>query len=284
MSRLLSSNFARVRKDKIFWLGLLAALSLPLISCRTRYTEMKEFGFVTQMDDLLFLHVVYLGGICAAFCGLFLGTEYADGTIRNKLMIGHRRGAVYLANLLLVFGATLFIHIVTTAVVYAVGFACFGAPTIDVKGVLRLFALSVLLTAAFSAAFTMLAMLCQNRAMASVTALVLFFALLFTNTVIRSRLKSPEFTSYTEISAEFTSYTEISAAEETVIDLRPNPYYVRGTKRQVFELLMLLPTGQAISIGAAECENPWGMAAGSIIVTALCTVGGLMGFRKKDIK
>ncbi len=273
MGRLLRANFARVKKDKIFWLGLLVALSLPLISCRTRYMEMQEFGFTAQMDDLLFLHVVYLGGICAAFCGLFLGTEYDHGTIRNKLMIGHRRGAVYLANLLLVFGATLFIHVLTTAAVYAVGFACFGAPMIGVKGVLRLFALSVLLTAAFSAAFTMLAMLCQNRAVASVTALVLFFALLFTNTVIRSHLRNPEFTSYTEISAE-----------ETVSGLRPNPYYVRGTKRQVFKLLMLLPTGQAISIGTAECENPWGMAAGSAAVTALCTAVGLVGFRKKDIK
>ena len=38
------------------------------------------------------------GLLTALFCSLFLGREYHDGTIRNRIMAGYRRRDIYLAN------------------------------------------------------------------------------------------------------------------------------------------------------------------------------------------
>ncbi|MGY3662454.1 MAG: hypothetical protein ACXAHE_00930 [Roseburia sp. 1XD42-69] len=40
---------------------------------------------------------------------MFLGTDYSDGTIRNKLTVGHTRTNIYLANLIVTFAAGLLI-------------------------------------------------------------------------------------------------------------------------------------------------------------------------------
>ena len=45
------------------------------------------------------LFVLMSGVVLSAFCSLFVGAEYSDGTIRNKIAVGHSRAAVYLANL-----------------------------------------------------------------------------------------------------------------------------------------------------------------------------------------
>ena len=49
----------------------------------------------------LFFHLLYLYRHPAVrFCQPFIGTEYSDGTIRNKIVVGHSRSTIYLANLL----------------------------------------------------------------------------------------------------------------------------------------------------------------------------------------
>ena len=41
-----------------------------------------------------------MGLVAAVFISLFVGSEYSDGTIRNKLVVGHSRMRIYLANLI----------------------------------------------------------------------------------------------------------------------------------------------------------------------------------------
>ena len=41
-----------------------------------------------------------MGLVAAILTSMFIGSEYSDGTIRNKLVVGHSRMRIYLANLI----------------------------------------------------------------------------------------------------------------------------------------------------------------------------------------
>ena len=53
-----------------------------------------------DIDEALFQFPMIHGVMLAAFVPLFLGADYSDGTIRNKLIAGHRRSGIYLSDLL----------------------------------------------------------------------------------------------------------------------------------------------------------------------------------------
>lgn len=83
MRKLLSANFARLWKDKIFWICmgsmLICAVVFMLFNCRLAASNAKgNYCF----DDFYFQFAIPIGVFCAVFSSLFLGTEYSDGTIR----------------------------------------------------------------------------------------------------------------------------------------------------------------------------------------------------------
>ena len=87
------------------------------------------------------------------FSCLFLSVEYAEGTIRNKLTVGHTRREVYLSSFLTVFAAC-----VCMALAWLVG-SLAGVPllgflTMGPAGMILCVAVVVGFTAAFSAIYT----------------------------------------------------------------------------------------------------------------------------------
>ena len=103
MNKLLRANFARVKRNKVFW-GFVAFMAvfgafLPIKQYMDSFSSQAETNTVS-LNHVFFAYTLVIGVLCAVFCSLFLGTEYSDGTVRNKLMIGHRRSAIYLSNLI----------------------------------------------------------------------------------------------------------------------------------------------------------------------------------------
>lgn len=275
MGKLFRANGMRVKKDKIFWLCTFLTAVLAVYICGTRYIANIRYEAGYAIDEVMFLFFTVIGMICAAFCGLFLGTEYSDGTIRNKLMVGHRRNAVYLANLLTVFAAAMALWLIYAAFALALGLPTLGAPRMDWQEGLTLALCGVLVIAVFSSLFTMESMLCQSRAVASVTCITVFVMMLFASMMIRSRLEEPEL---------WTEYVMSMNGEIVKGDPIPNPQYVGGVKRQIFLFLNeFLPTGQSIEVSSGSIEHPVRMALYSVFIVAASTAAGLLGFRRKDI-
>ena len=108
MTDLLRAHLTRLRKNKVFWtaLALTAALAALMVlnGCRQAKLMAAE-GYVQSLDDYYFGAAAFLGLGLALVLGLFLGTEYSDGTLRNKLIMGRTRREVYLASLLTGFAA-----------------------------------------------------------------------------------------------------------------------------------------------------------------------------------
>lgn len=278
MSKLLSADFTRLRKSKEFWLCAAAILSLSVIiiyNGAQSASSMAERGFVRHLDDYYFQLAPYVDAITAVFISLFLGVEYSDGTIKNKLIAGHTRKNIYLANFLTCLTGSIVIH--TLWFIGGLpGLYLIGSFEMGSSGAIAYFFVSVGFAAAFSAIFVLIGTLSQNRSHTVVFLLFLWWAITFTASGINDRLQEPEFNggNMAMIDGCFVM------TEET-----PNPLYLSGSIRTTFEwLYRFLPSGQAVAMSNTEITIPALDIALSILVTIIVTAIGIQLFRKKDIK
>ncbi|MCI9596324.1 MAG: ABC transporter permease subunit [Firmicutes bacterium] len=285
MSKLLSANFMRLRKNKVFWGGILFMAAAGIYYPIGRYIGMKHDGYTAHLEDGFFICAVFAAVLLSVFCSLFVGTEYSDGTIRNKIIIGHKRTDLYLSNLLT--------NMATGAVMCMVWFAaylCAGIPLLgffQVRGaVILLLTIAVLLlSCAFSALFTMVSMLNASKAGAAVICMLVAFLLLFTGTYLNARLQEPETYPVYDYVVVGEDAADMAAGMQEVAAEEKNPHYVGGTKRKVYEFLYdFMPGGQAVQCSSMESERPHVLCLYSGIIFIIATSIGMAVFRRKDIK
>lgn len=234
-------------------------------------------------DGYFFGFPLFTGIIAAVFVSLFVGTEYSDGTMRNKIVVGHTRSAIYLSNLVVNIVAAFITNLAFIVAVSAVGIPLFGPLTIGTQGVLLLLSISILMMIAFTAIFTLLGMLIQNRtivAIVSILGVVLLFVAAIT---INQKLSEPEF-------YEFYSY-EVAGEPGEVTDntdgmeKMPNPNYLQPEQRRVYEFFYdFLPTGQSMQVSQRTAAHPWQMLLYSLAIIVVTTACGVFFFRRKDLK
>lgn len=64
-----------------------------------------------------------------------------------------------------------------------------------------------------------------------------------------------------------------------------NPDYLRGREREMYQLAAdFLPTGQALAYNFDMIVHPWRMCLFSLLILCASTAGGLLAFRRKDLK
>jgi len=269
MLKLLRANFFCLRRSRPFWLSAAAVFFLSSVFM-LRYSV----DSVQTLDQALLQVFPFLPIAYAAFISLFLGLEYQDGTLRNKLIVGHSRGCVYLSRLLVGITGCLGI-LLAWALSILVGAARFGWLVSPVPVVACDAAVILLLTAALAALLTMLCTLLTNRAVSAVTAILLMFGLLALASVLYNALCEPETASAAVMTV---NGFEVGAPE-------PNPYYVSGTLRAVYQFAVdALPTGQAILLANRELARPALSLSVSAGLVVLCSAVGMLVFRRKDLK
>ncbi len=279
MTKLLSANFSRLMRDKMLWIVSAAIFILSAYMIIRNGMSISDIDSVNNIRTLNACYFNILPAISffyAVFISFFIGTDYSDGTIRNKIVIGHSRTDIYLSNYITSFAGSMII-LIAMLIGCAIGFYFFGSWQGGIKDFFIKILLSILITAVFTAVITLISMLTTNKTIILVLALVACVALLFCGNMIYERLLNPEFT------RDFISYNidgTINFGPE-----KPNPAYVGGTKRQIYEwLLQFLPSCQSILIANEEITNPLLNIVYSVIFTIAVNVCGVLAFRKKDLK
>ncbi len=285
MTKLLSANILRLWKNKFFWIGIVFMAVLGIFMPMNEYLNIKRYsGYMANLDGIFFNYVVFIGILLSIFCSLFIGTEYSDGTIRNKIVIGHSRIAIYLSNLLASILAGLLMCSVNLLLCFIVGTPLLGFFAADMKNVLFFVADSFIMMIAFSAIYTFISMLCSSKAVSGIICVLGVFVCFCVSIFISSELSLPE--SYLEYYID-DGYTQEELEDIIAKGDDKNPFYVRGTKRQIYEFLdVFLPTGQVLYIVNFDL-NPKHLnqiPIYSILIMIATTGGGLICFQKKDLK
>ncbi len=282
MHNLFLANIVRLWKSRLIGIGVLIFSGTALLLCCDHY----HYFIDTMVLDGVFFGYVYIAGIpVSVLAGLFLGVEYGDGAIRNKLIAGHKRRTIYLANFLAVFASSLLMSLSYVIMIAAVGIPMFGGLKSDWQIILLMILQSILTLCAVSAVFTMVGMLFQNKAVSAVLCLLLVFSLQGLTISIDSSLRIPEFF---DNSYYMHGMTEEEEMEEYSLVGKRNPNYVGGTKRVVYEFINdFNPISQGLQIADMFEEHPKHMARlplYSLILIFGVTGEGIYLFGKKDIK
>lgn len=270
MSKLLRANFARLFRSLVFWLGIAFMVFYGLFICNDKQIA-KD---LTDTSELLFSCFNTVCFVYAVFCCMFTGTEYSDGTIRNKLIVGHSRTGVYFTNYVTNAIAGVLMVISGMAAVLAVGIPMYGFNEWpEITSMLLLDGFLLVLSA--TAVYTMLAMLIQNKAICVTACLLGTFVLLFLSSYLIIRLSAPEFENiYSMVDGEIV-----------VVDTMKNLHYLPESWRGIYQFAAdFLPTSQGIQISEMSAANPWRMAIYSGVLMAVSNLAGIFFFRRKDLK
>lgn len=289
MSRLIKANFSRLFRSTFFKVCLIFSAGLGIFLDVMRYIDIQENQELyaqhgiefKSADGFAFSGILYIMFAIAALVPIFVGTEYSDGTIRNKLMVGCKRTEIYLANFIVCTVADIIILLSFIVACLGVGYIIFRATSLTAEQTV-LFTLSQCVTMiGFSAILVLLSMLIQSKAGSAVTVLIMTVIMFFSAMIIESGLHQPEY---------YEDYRETIVNEETgEVTMKPeyvkNPDYLSGTKRKVYECLNnILPVSQFYQVTNGNDENLGIMAVYSVIIVVLANGAGIILFRKKNLK
>lgn len=279
MRKLLSANFARLWKSKAFWVVESGVLAFGLLLYGLLVYNTKNLGELWLRSNAhmyFFYQMLYIGAAIAIFTSQFFGTEYDNGTIRNKLSVGHCRHDIYLSSFLVTASAGI-IFVMTHALlsVIAVPFVGIDVWTAINAPVWRIFCM-LIICMTYAAIFTLIAMLDSSKSRSAIISLLLALVLIAVGMYIYNGLAQPEFASRM-VMQEDGSYLR----EDNI----PNPNYISGTTRTVYEWLSLfLPTSQGLNIAISDGVFDWKMPlCNLLLIVCLCLIG-IAFLKKKDIK
>ena len=275
MRNLFSGGLFRTVRSKLFY--ILLALTALVMAYVYYNTYRVQLGPDFSQLDLYFFQFINANIVSAAvFCPLFLSSEYGDGALRNKLMVGRTRPQIYLANL-----AVNCLYGTAACLAAVVAGLCVGVPLLGwfqnagPEKILLYVLLALATTWVCAALYTFLSMVVASRGVAITLCILLAFGLILLGQYLYLALSQEEV-----LTALF--YTDTG---EMAVSEQPNPAYLTGFARQVYQFFYeLTPGGQAYQILGMSAQSPLRLLGYSGLVFVLVTGLGLAIFQKKDVK
>lgn len=286
MSKLLRSNFARLWKSRIFWLGMLFSTGLSVFFILMRYIDIEQHQEVyanldesyKNADELIFMGGIIIIFAAAVFIGIFVGTEYSDGTLRNKLIIGHSRSSIYISNLIVCTTAGIIMHLTYIVTTILLGNLLLEDSTLTFKKILLLTLMGTAAMIAASSLLVMISMLIHSKSAGAVAILIATMVMFFASMTIFQRLSTPEYN-------DAYSYIDEDTGKPVIVEKEKNTNYLTGTKRKVYEFLNdFIPTSQLYKSALLDSSKLDITLIYDGIIILITTTAGIAVFRRKNLK
>lgn len=266
MRKLLNASFSRLWKNKVFWIAIACIVVAAVIISLQIELESVETVMLNVFP------VIPL--VCVVFISIFIGTEFEENTIRNKLIVGYTKTEIYFANYLVSIVGSLILLFAIIIFCGITGFAQTDKFILEGKQLAFVIFCTILITMIESAICVGIVMNVNKTVFSLLFGLLILFGLMFLSAYIENSLGETEY-----VQRVISISADDVANYETVL----NPHYVSGTTRKVMEFVLdLLPTGQAVQISNVSLERCMRWPALSVLSLGLVTVVGWLPFRKKD--
>ncbi len=257
MRRLLSADTFRIFRSKWFWLCLGGMLAMSIAFVVMQYTAMD---YTVPLSRVIFLPMSFYGMAVAALVSLFVGEDFSDGFIRNKIIAGRSRDNIFASNLIVSSLACTVIYLVITLFTTSVG-CLFFEIDVSLFRYLEHLIMGLGMCLAYSSIYCCITMVCGNKTTSAVLCMALAFFLLCACLHTNQVMVQPE-----------------------IKNGMPNPAYVDGIVKAVYGVLHdLNPSGQAAQLSTMHifssvrwviCDLMWILAA----------VVGCALFKRKNIQ
>lgn len=278
MRKLLNSEIRHILKSKLFWLEILFFAGFSAFIVMVNYSPaVQSSENPIYLDDVFFNFYQMMAFAFAICISMTIGTEYSDGVIRNKLIVGHTRRNIYFSTLLLHTAVSFLMIVLHGVVSYGLGFLLFGGFQTEFSHLIYIISCSALANLVFVALFISISMNGSNKAVTVVVTIVLYIAILYLTAFIGARLSAEEMT--------YDGIKILSDGTMQLGELIKNPNYISGWTRTVYKCIYdIIPTGQIIQMQSDSFVPCVHFPVLSAVLLVLNTAAGFLLFRKKDIK
>lgn len=246
MNNVLSANLRRLWKGKGFLITVLLMLCLESLFCLELLNQNS-----TRIDLALYISIQGIGIFISVAFSLFYGTEYSDNTLRNKLIVGHKRRDIYLAGWLSTAAAVSVLYMlwIGTGAVFAI---IMHLPIKLSSHMLFTGIIGWLACISYISIYNLIGMLSSNKAKTSIMTILCAFALLFGGLACYSLAR---------------------------------PGLLSETNRLIFQLLFdFNPYGQIFQFMTLDKAGLWRLGMYSVFLTVCLNATGIYLFERKDIK
>lgn len=281
MNSLLKAALYRLKLQKLFWILLVASFICGVV-----------FGIISVSEndlDGLFIAPLFL--IMSIYVSLSIRQKYNDATIRNKVIVGHTKGTIFVAELII--NACVCIVMMLTFI-FPAFICCYSTLLSNTTRGKMLMALICLLLASvvYATVFTLISCLISQKAIGAILCILFVFAMAFGANRLEFFIFQVE-----NITIEQTNELGEIIGEE----VRPNPSYIDGMTRKICVTVdSLIPNGQINNLMTylRSTLNTTGNRESKIFneemlpfypiysvgLTVVLSCAGWLAFRKKELK
>lgn len=238
MTNLINACFARIFKSRLFYFGFVATALLAVVTVMLN----DEGNMTSVLTFPLFAQPMIMG----AFIGLIIYPEFTHGTIRNKIIIGHKRSDIYLAFTICFSAVVLIYYIVHVIVGFSLGMAM-----IDTTGM---------------------------SAKATITGLIIIPFLLVSNMTISLLICM--------VVHDAKSVALVLVFQYALTFIGILPELLENNDNKILKVVSCcIPQGQVYVLNVFKMpENPWLPIVCSIILGVGVTLLGISSFKSSDMK
>ena len=198
MYKLLNASFSRLRKNKIFLGLVILTIIIAAFMLISEYLDKVKyssvFGISSNTTDILLTNFInIIGFFIAIFTSLFVGAEYSDGTIRNKIVAGHSRKNIYLSNLIVSIIVGLILEFIYLIIISIVAIPLFGSIQMTFSQLAVILLDIIMIIIVYSSIFNFIALICSNITISTVSSLLLILIMFVIDMLLSPTANSTEY-------------------------------------------------------------------------------------------
>lgn len=258
MIRLIRADMVRLFKTVSFWVCCASMIAVMLVNFWFDYIMIGSDSPFTVFGERMLGGGAYVMFFSSIFISLFIGTDYLNGTIRNKLSAGHSRWAVYFSNFIVCSVGTVIYSVLFFAAQAAAGSAAGWSVGMETEELIVKLAVTVLAVISASSLLTMIGTLITTKSSSAVISMVSAAGLMMIMSLLIDKL-----------------IVEPSSSA-----------YIESPLRDVLTVICgMLPFGQAIQlVYNTTISKPIALMLYSLVFIIITSAAGSAVFRCKDLK